>query len=552
MIFFFRNGLPRLRTILLFAHLVVLSLALLGVVFLRVLDDVVIRQTELSLLTQGRIISTLYQSIFAYDQADSPTMDTYGIPVVEKGESRLAVREDLILSSLTGKITYGVPDVTAASIVPRIESALHAVKATRCCPSYRPTQASLVDFVGVVTASKGRRVGEVMVNRSEVRLALNGRTKSVMYNDLNPPRIDVSTPFLREIVDLVVADKKVIVSVATPIILDNRVLGAVVLERAPRNVAWLIDAKRKLVFWSGISLFALIVLITLFTTLTITRPIRAVIEQTRRATQGERDAVHNLKYPITWEADVLSKSVVELSRSLEKRAEESQQRAEYIQTFADFVTHEVKNSLVPTFSAVEWLREHNASVMPDEQEQFKTKIALVERKSKEISLLVDRLDELARAEVGPIGVFDPADVLSCLELIQERYSSNQLSMEIDPTLGAKTIALPAETFQSILSSLIDNAHQHGGENANVTIKVTDAKEIDSMVSIELSDDGRGILEEHANRIFEPFFTTARETGNRGLGLAIVKALLEAHGGSIKLMPLSHGTSFQITLPSRNV
>ena len=102
----------------------------------------------------------------------------------------------------------------------------------------------------------------------------------------------------------------------------------------------------------------------------------------------------------------------------------------------------------------------------------------------------------------------------------------------------------------MLSSLIDNAHQHGGENVRVTIKVTEAKDTDSMVSIELSDDGGGISEEHADRLFEPFFTTARETGNRGLGLAIVKALLEAHGGSIKLILLGHGTSFQITLPSR--
>ena len=57
-------------------------------------------------------------------------------------------------------------------------------------------------------------------------------------------------------------------------------------------------------------------------------------------------------------------------------------------------------------------------------------------------------------------------------------------------------------------------------------------------------------EEYINKIFEPFFTTARDAGSRGLGLAIVKALLEAHGGSIKLMSLGRGTSFQITLPSR--
>lgn len=54
---------------------------------------------------------------------------------------------------------------------------------------------------------------------------------------------------------------------------------------------------------------------------------------------------------------------------------------------------------------------------------------------------------------------------------------------------------------------------------------------------------------HVAQVLEPFFTTARETGNRGLGLAIVKALLEAHGGSIELNRLRHGTCFEIALPS---
>ena len=85
---------------------------------------------------------------------------------------------------------------------------------------------------------------------------------------------------------------------------------------------------------------------------------------------------------------------------------------------------------------------------------------------------------------------------------------------------------------------------------NVIIKVTNSQEDVPIVHIELSDDGKGIKDEHKDKIFDPFFTTARDEGSRGLGLAIVKALLEAHGGSISLMSLGHGTSFQITLPSR--
>ena len=58
MIFLARDGRLRLRTILLIAHFVIFSVMLSGFVFLRVLDGMLIRQTENSLLAQGGIITT--------------------------------------------------------------------------------------------------------------------------------------------------------------------------------------------------------------------------------------------------------------------------------------------------------------------------------------------------------------------------------------------------------------------------------------------------------------------------------------------------------------
>ena len=213
-----------------------------------------------------------------------------------------------------------------------------------------------------------------MTDREEVSSALIGRGISVTYLDSSPPMEEINIPGLRTLVDYIVAGEKVIVSVAMPIVLENRVLGALVLERAPRSVAYVVYSHFGKIFWAGLGLLLLVILITLFTTLTITRPVRAVVDQTRRAIKGERGAVRHLKHPISWEVDLLSKSVVDLATSLEQRAEERRERADYVQKFAEFVTHEVKNSLAPTFGAMEWLQENSASIPVEERENFSRKI----------------------------------------------------------------------------------------------------------------------------------------------------------------------------------
>ncbi len=63
----------------------------------------------------------------------------------------------------------------------------------------------------------------------------------------------------------------------------------------------------------------------------------------------------------------------------------------------------------------------------------------------------------------------------------------------------------------------------------------------------------GIAPEDLDKIFERFYRTDRsrdrESGGSGLGLAITKALVEAHGGWIKVTSkLNEGTTFTVMLP----
>ena len=69
----------------------------------------------------------------------------------------------------------------------------------------------------------------------------------------------------------------------------------------------------------------------------------------------------------------------------------------------------------------------------------------------------------------------------------------------------------------------------------------------SLVFIEVEDDGPGIEEEHLELIFEPGFTT-RERGN-GYGLSIARRIAQAHQGALRVKSRKgHGTVFRLDLP----
>ena len=88
------------------------------------------------------------------------------------------------------------------------------------------------------------------------------------------------------------------------------------------------------------------------------------------------------------------------------------------------------------------------------------------------------------------------------------------------------------------------------EGGTVTII---AKEQNGDFLFSVQDTGMGIAPEDVNKIFDRFYRTDRsrdrESGGSGLGLAITKALVDAHGGWIKVdSQLNAGTTFTIMLP----
>ena len=117
--------------------------------------------------------------------------------------------------------------------------------------------------------------------------------------------------------------------------------------------------------------------------------------------------------------------------------------------------------------------------------------------------------------------------------------------------GLPQVFVDAHQIQQVLLNLIINAEQamlgsHG--RGTLVVRSWHDAERESVV-LEINDDGPGIPEELQPKIFDPFFTTKEVGKGTGLGLTVAYAIVQEHGGRIRLVSRAgSGASFYVELP----
>ncbi len=235
-----------------------------------------------------------------------------------------------------------------------------------------------------------------------------------------------------------------------------------------------------------------------------------------------------------------------------RRADEFQDLAEAVNRMADRiqalleakekllldVSHELRTPIARLKVGIELLsdEEDKASLSED--------LAEMEAMVKEI-LEAARLRQSA-ASLNVQKVESGAFIQSVAEEFRERPPGIQL-MTIEET----TLLLDPQKARTVLKNVIDNAVKYSHESqAPVEIE---AKREEARYRITVQDFGIGIPADDLKRVFEPFFrvdlSRSRATGGFGLGLSLCKAIMEAHGGDIRIeSELGQGTRVIISFP----
>jgi signal transduction histidine kinase len=538
---------PRLATVLVLITLVIGLLPLGGIAVLRLYESALIRQTESELIAQGALIAASYRAQLERLSASRPDKvdgrrpagrglglpADYGNPVTSPPRPQdpdTLLRPRFAVLDLASDPILPPPDDARAPPAPAHPAAVAAGRelTTILRETQRITLAGIrvTDPAGVIVATTGEELGGSVLHHEEVRRALTGEYVSAMrWRGSNPP----STPPI----DSISRGTRIRVFVAVPIVHAGRVVGSVLLARTPWNIWQALYGKRRELTVAGLGLLATIVGLALLASLTIARPVRLLRDQARRAARGERNAVVPLAHPGTREIAELSETVAEMAQTLETRAS-------YIRDFAAQVSHEFKTPLTAMQGAVEMLREHGAGMSDAERARF---LDIVERDTRRLSQLVRRLLELARADVMTAGA-ESAAIGETLQAVATRWREAGLAVEVVAPAPELRAAIAAETLESILSTLLDNARVHGGAAARVRLGATAR---DGTVEVDVADDGAGVSAANRARIFEPFFTTARDRGGTGMGLSIARSLARAHGGELALLPSDRGAHLRLTL-----
>jgi heavy metal sensor kinase len=221
--------------------------------------------------------------------------------------------------------------------------------------------------------------------------------------------------------------------------------------------------------------------------------------------------------------------------------------AQQVQFTAD-ASHELRTPLSVILTQVQLaLSRERAGV------EYRESLAICQRAAERMRTLINALLDLARLDTGGFDL-----TLAECDLLRVAGEALELVAPLAEHKGAalrssiESIRLKADAAKlgQVMVNLLQNALQHNGRGVEVHLSLLPKG---GYALLRVSDNGAGIPAEALPRLFDRFYRVDKSrssaTGGSGLGLAICKAIVEAHGGTIRVeSQLGRGTEFQVLLP----
>jgi signal transduction histidine kinase len=240
----------------------------------------------------------------------------------------------------------------------------------------------------------------------------------------------------------------------------------------------------------------------------------------------------------------LAKAFNAMAVSLRQARDEQQQRFQKdklsaLGELSAALAHEIRNPIGVINTAAALLEK------PDTNPKKSAELTrMLREESMRVNNLVQDFLQLSRYRQPEFALIDP---MLPLERALGTALAGRANIHVNKHLehGDIRISADANLLQQAWGNILTNALQAIGEREG-KLTVTSVRE-DGHVLIAVEDSGPGISPEAMPRLFEPFFTN-KEQGT-GLGLTIANTLVDANGGSLKILePEKTGAKFGMRFP----
>lgn len=187
---------------------------------------------------------------------------------------------------------------------------------------------------------------------------------------------------------------------------------------------------------------------------------------------------------------------------------------------------------------------------------YKTSLERVREQSAHLAQLVDDLLFVARAEAGMVRL--QRQTVNLASLLRDvcrdgTVLGRERGVQVDlrESVSDGSVVGDPGKLRQLLLIVVDNAIRYSRPGGTVAVDLNRAP---GGLAIRVSDEGVGIPPEEIETIFEPFYRGANAPPHHdegsGLGLPVAKAIVEAHGGEIRVeSELDHGTVVTVILPA---
>jgi len=238
------------------------------------------------------------------------------------------------------------------------------------------------------------------------------------------------------------------------------------------------------------------------------------------------------------------KKLDDQSRDLYQQLLQAEKMAALGQTISG-VAHELNNPLATILSWSERLSEREL------EDKVRRGVEVILGEAERAARIVRNLLTFARKRQSTRSMIDINQVVQ-ETLTLRSYEQHLTNIEVITALaaGLPQVFADAHQIQQVLLNLIINAEQamvsSNGRGLLVLRSWHDADR--EAVVLEVTDDGPGMAADVKSKIFDPFFTTKEVGKGTGLGLTVAYAIVQEHGGRIRVESLPRGASFIVELP----
>ncbi len=323
---------------------------------------------------------------------------------------------------------------------------------------------------------------------------------------------------------------------------DKSVLGYVFVSSAVDNMLGAWRTLLGIAAAVGLAVFALALLMSLFFSKRMARPLDDMAEASRKFARGDFSVRVKQEDDPTDEMGALIESFNKMADSLESA---EARRSEFIAN----ISHELRTPMTTIAGFADGILD--GTIPREEEDKY---LRSIRDETRRLSRLVREMLDLSQmrsraSDPARRTVFDLTELI-CQTMLSFEDRASKKNLDVDPQLPDDPIMVTADkdAITQVIYNLIDNAVKFAHAGSCIVIRLY--KE-NGKAYVSVKDEGETIPPEDLPFIFDRFHKSDRsrslDKDGVGLGLYLVKSIINSHDEDIAVKSENGVTEFVFTL-----